>query len=347
MLLPRLKNDRIPELKLNKLQREMADQISRKVDAGTYQFEEILCPICDSGQKELIGQKDRYGLFFATNICAYCGLVYTSPRMTKESYHHFYNSEYRKLYVAKKTAVQSFFESQKRKGQRIYDFLNKHQLLSDAPLFVFEVGCGAGGILEFFREKGHAVKGIDLGEKYIAYGKRTFGLNPDVGVLSNCKMDKKPDVIIYSHVLEHILDLNDELQTIKENITEHTLIYIEVPGVKEIHKNYESNILRYFQNAHTFHFSLETLANLFAKNGFELIHGNQFVQAVFKYNKNTVIIQSDYSKTKEYILSIEEKKGSYSFTLMRIRKKATKLLLFVLDKTKTRGVVKSIKRWLT
>ncbi len=347
MLLPRLKNDNIPELKLNKLQREMKDQVSKKVDEGIYQFEEIICPICESRQKEIVGQKDRYGLFFTTNICNDCGLVYTSPRMIQESYNDFYNLEYRKLYVGKETATQSFFEAQKSKGKRIYDFLEKQKLISDGPLFVFEVGCGAGGILDFFREKGHYAKGIDIGKEYVEYGKNVYGLDLDVGVLSTYELNKRPDIIIYSHVLEHILDLKEELQTIKNNITEDTLIYIEVPGIKEIHKKYESNILKYFQNAHTFHFTLETLVNLFVENGFELIQGNQFVQSVFRYKKNQEAIQSDYVNSKKYILSTEKKRKLYPFTAAGIKRNVQRMILYILDKTKTRRMVKSIKLWLT
>ena len=319
MLLPRLKNDTVSRFKLNELQRKMKTQVTYKVDTGVYKFEEIACPVCASAEKEGIGEKDRYGLFYKTNLCTSCGLVYTSPRMTQEAYNEFYNLEYRKLYVGKETATDAFYEDQKRKGEKIYHFLQEQKLISDSPLFVVEVGCGAGGILGFFREKGHTVKGIDLGEEYIAYGKDVHGLDLEAGALSQHKFDKKPDIIIYSHVLEHILDLNKELETIKEVISKDTLVYIEVPGIKEVHENYKSNILRYFQNAHTFHFSLETLTNLFAKNGFRLIKGNQFVQSVFIQSDAPTDFQNDYSKAKQYILDLENKRKFFPYAMIKIK----------------------------
>ena len=48
-------------------------------------------------------------------------------------------------------------------------------------------------------------------------------------------------------------------------------------------KQYNKDDEKYFQNAHTFHFTLESLENLMAKHGIELIHGNQFVRSAFRH----------------------------------------------------------------
>ena len=162
MLLKRLTNDNIPELKLNDLQKKMIKEVSTKINAGIYQFEDIACPICDEKSKECIGKKDRYGLSYITNICPECGLVYTSPRMKQTSYSEFYNTEYRKLYVGKETATDSFFNNQKDKGERIYKYLKENGLIKDKSSFVLEVGCGAGGILDVFKKNGHKVN-YDIG----------------------------------------------------------------------------------------------------------------------------------------------------------------------------------------
>jgi len=343
MLLPRLKNDNVPELKLNDLQYKMKDEVDRKVKDGSYQFEEITCPICESDDKETVGEKDRYGLFMKTNLCVNCGLVYTSPRMKQSAYNEFYNVEYRKLYVGKETATSKFFDNQMIKGKLIYKYLEKYNLISNRPLNVFEVGCGAGGILDVFREKGHDVKGIDLGREYLEYGREVHNLDLEVGMLSDYKFEKKCDVLIYSHVLEHILTVNEELEAIKNVVDENTLIYIEVPGVKEVHKNYEFNFLTYFQNAHTYHFTLETLTNLFVKNGFELVNGNQFVQSVFKYTGKPSAISSDYIPSKNYILETESKLKYYPYRRKAISKALRNAVHKILDITKTRKIARSMR----
>lgn len=347
MKLPRLKNDGKPELKLNLLQGKMKKQIDLKVQNGNYQFEEITCPICGSDNNEPIGEKDRYGLFYPTNLCANCGLVFTNPRMNQYSYNEFYNSEYRKLYVGSETATETFFNNQKRKGEKIYDFLNDNNIINKYSLYVLEVGCGAGGIVDFFKEKGNKIKGIDLGLEYIKYGQSKHNLDLEVGTLKDLQYKEKPDLIIYSHVLEHILDLNFEIQLIKQLAHKDTVIYIEVPGVKEIHKNYESNILKYFQNAHTFHFTLESLMNLMSKNGFELIHGNQFIQSAFKLSEKPFVLSSDYENVNNYIKITERKRVFYPFTVRGFKNNLKKLIIKTLEFTNTREFAKRIKRTLT
>ncbi len=343
---PRLKNDKKPELRLNRLQLNMKAEVERKVEEGVYLFEQIECPICRISNKDLLGEKDRYGLFFSTNICHTCGLIYTSPRMTQESYIHFYNSEYRKLYGGIEKPDMTFFDRQRQKGERIYNYLIKNGLLDSADISVLEVGCGAGGIIDFFREKGAKVKGLDLGKEYVDYGKEAYDLDLQVGMLSDLITNEEPDLIIYSHILEHILDVRKEVALIKKYSKRDTLVYIEVPGIKEIHKNYEMNILKYFQNAHTFHFSLESLANLMGTNGFELICGDQFVRSVFKLTPNQIENKNDYQDVLKVLTRFEENRWYYGFTKLGMLKRLTKGGINLLDLTHTRGIARKLKSYL-
>jgi 2-polyprenyl-3-methyl-5-hydroxy-6-metoxy-1,4-benzoquinol methylase len=333
ILLPRLRNDSCPELSLNELQLDARSEVERKIDTGIYQFEHTNCAICGADQGELVGQKDRYGLFYATKICSSCGLVYTDPRMNEASYRQFYNEEYRKLYVATEKPTEDFFRKQEYKGWRIFQFLSSNMIVTGTDISVLEVGCGAGGILHFFKNKGARVMGIDLGSEYVNYGRQVYGLDLRVGSLIDVELSFKPDLIIYSHVLEHLLDLDSELSLVRKLSKSDTVLYVEVPGIKEIHKHYEMNILRYFQNAHTYHFTLETLNNLMAKNGFELICGNQFVRSAFKLRKGKqcIPITSDYLRTREYLLATERRRKYFALSKAAIKKELLKLMLKFLD----------------
>jgi 2-polyprenyl-3-methyl-5-hydroxy-6-metoxy-1,4-benzoquinol methylase len=342
MKLPRLKNDKLPEIRLNRLQIEMKKNIDQKVKKAVYQFEKIKCPICLVDDSELIGEKDRYGLYFPTNICVSCGLIYTSPRMNQQSYGEFYNNEYRKLYGGSDKPTNHFFLEQKWRGKQIYSFLENVENFNPESLFVLEVGCGAGGILGFFKEKGAEVLGIDLGEEYIEYGKQIHNLNLFTGALNEIEIKKKPDLIIYSHCLEHILDVSNEIELIKKISKKETIIYIEIPGVKNIHINYDMNILKYFQNAHTFHFTLETLSNLMGKSGFKLLAGNQKVQSAFVLDNKNINKNNDYNNVVNYIELIERKRKYYSFTLLGISKNLKKTVIKFLYFTKTMELARSV-----
>ena len=269
-----------PSISLNALQLQKRDAVNEKVEKGLYGFESVPCACCGSLETELIAERDRYGLYFSVQLCKGCGMVYTSPRMTDASYGEFYDNEYRPLYVGSERATDDFFAEQRNQGRRIYNFLRGAGEMRDAMKIV-EVGCGAGGILDFFRGEGHSVLGIDLGSEYVAYGRDVHGLDLRVCMLSELALDFVPDLVIYSHVMEHILHPLDEMKHIASVSGAETLVYIEVPGLKNIHKSYGMDVMKYYQNAHSYHFTLGSLRYLMESAGFGLVSGTEYVRSIF------------------------------------------------------------------
>jgi SAM-dependent methyltransferase len=243
-------------------------------------------------------------------ICQECGLIQTNPRMTQETYNEFYNSEYRKLYGGKIEPDADFFYIQLKQGKKIYEYLTKNMVMSNdfTNKLVVEIGCGAGGILKYFQQKGATIYGVDLGKEYIEYGREKYQLNIFEGTIHEINLGQKPDLIIFSHVLEHILDIKDELKAVFSLMDQQSILYIEVPGLKNLCCSYNMDFLEYLQNAHVFHFSLTTLKNMMNRNGFQFIFGNEVVQSVFKKKENIVFsekIVDDHEKVLNYLKSIE------------------------------------------
>jgi hypothetical protein len=255
MISKRYKNDGKSILKLNQVQINAKERIEKKIKNGEYTYENIYCTICDSSESELLSEKDRYGLDYQVVVCKKCGLVYTNPRMIAEAYADFYDKDYRKLYLGTETPKASYFNRQYKRAKDIYHFIEKHSSsLSKTNPVILEIGCGAGGVLSYFAKRGCKVFGVDLDSEYVEFGKEIQGLNLIHGSILDVPDDLNPEIIIYSHVMEHILDINSELQNIKNLCTPDTIIYVEVPGIKNIHVAYKMDSLLYFQNAHTYHF---------------------------------------------------------------------------------------------
>lgn len=348
MIIDRLNNDGIPELKLNDIQIQARSEVHQALEDGEYLLEEVTCAVCGSTESTNLGEKDRYGLYYPTVICKECGLIYSNPRMTQESYNTFYNREYRRLYNGAETATELFFHRQQKQGQRIYDYLKSKNLLPPEGAKIIEVGCGAGGILKFFKSKGYEILGLDLGEEYINYGREHHQLDLRSGFLADLDDSINADLIIYSHVLEHILDPVSELEEVKKYLNTDGRVYIEVPGIKNIHKNYDSNILTYLQNAHTFHFSLESLKNLLSKCSFKLIVGDQYVHSVFGVNENgnQQGMVNDRDAVISYIEQTEINRLKKDFSFEGMKKSLHQATLTMLDKTGTRGTIKGLRRML-
>ena len=296
-------------MELNALQRTTKETIERKINEGIYEFEEVDCPVCRHQRFVGISEKDRYGLYFPVKICTTCGLIQTAPRMTQEAYNEFYNSEYRRLYEGRLNASPESFQLQYQRGQRIVAYLSQFWGKSPEDSLVLEVGCGSGGVLRAFQEQGFLVKGIDLGEEYVHYGQETYGLDLEVSTLAGLHLDRPPDIIVYSHVMEHILDLPAEFAEIRKVLDKNGLLFIEVPGVKFIQYTYGGDFLRLLQNAHTYHFTLQSLTNLAQVNGFHRLSGDEYVRATFMLeaagmaSSNEIV--NEYPNILSFLQSVE------------------------------------------
>ncbi len=319
MISNRYRNDNKNGIPLNSTQQEAKARVEQKIKNGTYTFENVSCPICsNSDDFDTLAEKDRYGLSCTTVACKRCGLLLTNPRMTQESYNQFYDREYRPLYSGSGTSTDFFFQRQHNSGIKISNFIKEHSPIKDlSGKYVVEVGCGAGGILKAFKDLGATITGLDLGSEYLKYGREKHGLNLESGTIHSYNFEKAPDVIIYSHVFEHILDVEKEIERLKAISHEKTIFYIEVPGVYSIDTVYSSDILSYLQNAHTYNFTLKTLKNLFAKHNIGLIYGDEFVHSLFSPNDTSIEkeIENIYEEEIAYLQKTEKRFNTLSFTI--------------------------------
>ena len=115
-------------------------------------------------------------------------------------------------------------------------------------------------------------------------------------------MKAKADLVIYCHVLEHLPDPVKELRGVRKVLKEGGLLYIEVPGLRNVRKSYYYNqdLLRYLQGAHNYHFTLKSLRNCAEKAGFEFIKGDNVVRSLFKIGKPAKKYRKLYFITMKY-----------------------------------------------
>lgn len=274
----RYRPDEKPYLSLNGDQERARQEVLTKLNDGTYQLSRHKCPLCDKDEFVVIAERDRYSLPVQTLACCHCGLLITNPLMRRADYADFYQHHYTSLYEGFQCSPALFFEGQQAAGKRLYDTVRKYVDLGD--MRVAEVGCAAGGILFYFQSHCKDVVGCDFGTDFMSYG-RTRGLRLKVGGVETLR-EEHPNAIIYSHVLEHILDVNDELKTVADILPLDGLLIIDVPGIYNIPHAYESDFLRYLQNAHLIHFSAETLTAIMKKHGFTKIHADERCIAIFR-----------------------------------------------------------------
>lgn len=329
-------------------QKKSLEDYLDEIAAGRIKGDEFVdnCPLCEQNEFRCVATRDRYNIPHSTVICSGCGLVFTNPRLTEEENISFYQLHYRSIYTDRSADIniEGFFQSQIRKGEGILKIVNsvtpRAERSKGAKKRVLEVGCGAGGILVPFRDNGWEVTGCDFNESYLAFGQEK-GINTRFGDIDSIEAHKF-DLVIYSHVLEHVRDVGGELEKISQKLSKDGVLYVEVPSIESIRSEYRGDLLRYLQNAHTFNFSKETLNGFLKKHGFAFLYCDDFIRSVSRKVERekelTVHGRNGYESAADLLKVTEKIRKNYYFSkhalnrknLRRIKKSMLSLPKFIL-----------------
>lgn len=264
-----------PVVPLDSLQIATREQMLRKYADGTYSIVEVPC-LCGAEGGRVVVERDRYGLPSPSVLCRDCGVVRASPRLADDSLAAFYDNEYQLLYTGASEAPDTYLKGQRIRGTNICRFVTG---LLPAGSCVVDIGCGAGWALLAFREEGHRVAGCDLGATYLESG-RAQGLDLRHGDHTTLTDIGPFDLVILSHVFEHLTDPRQLMDDIKPMLAPGGLVYIEVPGLQRISTDF-GDPRRYFQNAHLWNFDLGSLTATMGGYGYRQVKGNEFIRSLF------------------------------------------------------------------
>jgi len=223
--------------------------------------------ICQNTSFHKISEQDRYGIPVGASICDNCGLVFLTPRICDDFLSTFYERDYRKLYGSKDASDEAYLSRSLRRGESIVSFLSGKNITESVDKVAVEIGCGVGGILRVIQNKGWSAVGCDYDADCIESAKES-GINAFVGGIEELIDRKiKADLIILSHVLEHLPDPVDFLQNVKRILSRDGVIYLEVPGLL----NSKVNFFKSIQVAHLYYFDLDNLVRILRKQAFKWI----------------------------------------------------------------------------
>jgi len=179
-------------------------------------------------------------------------------------------------------------------------FLNKGKLL--------EIGSGEGFILELFEKNGFEVSGIEPSEKNIEIINKKLSKG-------NCKHgfvedeftnDSKFDIIIMSHVLEHVVDSRKILEKLKKILSDKGHLFIEVPNCGS--KKYLEESIN--TQPHIHHFTKQSIQKLLESLGLKIIKVNTLNGEVSSLSEHFKYFLFWLFK-KDYFYSVEERDAKY------------------------------------
>lgn len=154
--------------------------------------------------------------------------------------------------------------------RNIVKTIKKYQLSGD----VLDVGCSAGILLNFLKQEGFDVFGIEPNQKAYLMAKKILSQKIHHGTLASfIKQNKKQyDVVIYNHVLEHIVDVNKEFTLIKKVIKKKGILVVGTPNFDNfiffLRKKFWESLM---PKEHRWHFSKKNLISLLQKNNFSIL----------------------------------------------------------------------------
>jgi len=293
---PLWKNDGMSSIILSEIQKKYISIFLDKIKKHEYRFVEnpCLCGNMDRSFDLLISEKDRYGIPCKIVLCKKCGLIRLKERLDDYSTTEFYRNEYRGIYVGEELASNKFFKDQYIRGQTFLNLIKSYINLNEVNT-VFEVGCGAGGVIYPFYEINKQVSGCDFGEKYLKFGQNKGLFLYEGEINPNKTPMNSQDLIILSHVMEHFNHPIERINQIIEYVKTGKYLIIEVPGIFAILNIYFNPIL-YFQNAHVYNYYYYYLKVFFETLGLEVIYGNE---------RCTLLLRKPKNWTKKEIVSIE------------------------------------------
>lgn len=231
------------------------------------------CPICTNTVVEVLHTQhfvlpEGHPLSKGYDVvcCNECGFVYADVSVSQSAYDFFY-TKYSK-YEDQKTGTGGGETSWDR---RRLDATAAEiaQRLGNQRLRVLDMGCANGGLLRALKERGYSnLVGIDPSPGCVENTRR-LGFDAVQGSFSKEYEKNSTEIIILSHILEHVQDLRQAARWVAEVLENdpRSRIYIEVPDASR-YQDYVYAPFQDFNTEHINHFSPTTLANFLAINGF-------------------------------------------------------------------------------
>lgn len=237
------------------------------------------CPICGEVLADVL-YTQRFSLpnnmllptVYDVVACSKCEFVYADTSASQEDYDLFYTemSKYEEPEIASGG------------GNTPWDRVRLTRVANDLAGYIdkssaiLDIGCANGGLLSILQERGfNNLTGLEQSMECVNYIKKGRGIRVIQGGIFNKQfeemgfMEEKFDLVILSHVLEHICDFQSALDFIDGKLKENALLYIETPDAAS-YSRYPKVPFYYFDCEHINHFDLQHLKMLFETKGYSV-----------------------------------------------------------------------------
>ncbi len=192
------------------------------------------CPLCSRPESRAFPIFYEFrGARFEARECTNCAFVFLSPRPTEAQLAQLYSDEYFLHDGAECGAhAATDYETAARLGSvKFPEILGWIKRYRPEGKF-FEIGCGMGYFLDYARQNGYQVSGIEYASLGATACREKFGL--DVTRSSIEQMPERPasyDVVFMGDVLEHLVEPLAMLKKACRLLKPGGVVAVEVPAM--------------------------------------------------------------------------------------------------------------------
>lgn len=232
----------------------------------------LSCPVCNSTNFQSFLTCEDYTVtheHFELQECISCKFVVTNPRPGPNSISDYYQSgEYISHTGAGKGLLPWLYLTARKFTLRWK--VNIVKRYNPKPR-ILDYGCGTGEFLHQCSAEGFTISGIEpsLAARTKATALTGINIAADIAQLGSQKFD----VITLWHVLEHIMDLNQKIRSIKELLAENGTLLIAVPNHESADAaRYKAYWAGYDVPRHLWHFSPASMNAFLRSAGLNIRH---------------------------------------------------------------------------
>jgi len=234
------------------------------------------CPICYNSEinfiKEfnfLLYENHPISKGYKLVQCCSCSFIYADVFVTQKDLDLYYSNISK--YEDKQLSTGGGYEYyDKKRLEGVANYLDN--FFPDKNIKIADIGCAIGGLLEQLKEKGFKnLLGIDPSMSCVEITKNEKRI--DCIHSSLFELDEafgKFDLLVISHVWEHILDLENAIKSLQKILAPNGAIYIECPNAM----NYKNTIhapYQEFNTEHINHFYERGFVNYFGIRNYECL----------------------------------------------------------------------------
>ena len=277
------------------------------------------CPVCSSSDFVPFRHTDFRGTVVHHQRCRICSHVFMNPRPTQDWYDRLFAEEYWEGRAIKwetdahQNAVQ--WHKQLQRSEHYIAFLSEAGQALPSGARILEIGCAYGLIVKMLAEHFRGVAlGVEPSRVAREFARDVIGVDIVAEAFSDIDQwqpQDPVDMILFSHVMEYIADLDHVFRTIHRLVKPGGLVLMETPNI-------------FFRHAtHIYHphcFSKRSLRALFSRYGMDIVALTPLgrIKTLLSPDNYLTLAASLTSSTSPVALSQQRTESRYAGALMKL-----------------------------